>query len=151
MDKPRILFEHDGRHPLIYMYEPPIQREELEAAVDELVGTPVEALMLTLGDCRTLLCDLQAGQLWGTQIDKWPHIIWRRANQKPQTFARQRRRPPASTVPTRPRQRHPALHHLTRPAGPPRTHAQKLGKGKLCPQRLATGFAALRNRRQRRL
>jgi len=24
MPKPRIMFYHDGRHPLIYMYEPPM-------------------------------------------------------------------------------------------------------------------------------
>ena len=75
------MFDHDGRHPLIYMYEPPIQKEELEAAVDELVGTPVEALMLTLGDIRSLLYDSQEGELWGRDIGRWPHIIWRRANQ----------------------------------------------------------------------
>lgn len=44
------MFYHDGRHPLIYMYEPPMRREEYEAAVDELAGTPVEALMFCLGD-----------------------------------------------------------------------------------------------------
>ena len=25
---PRMMFYHDGRHPLIYMYEPPIQKEQ---------------------------------------------------------------------------------------------------------------------------
>ena len=81
MAKPRIMFDHDGRHPLIYMYEPPIQKEELQAAVDELVGTPVEALMLTLGDIRSLLYDSREGELWGKDVEKWPHVIWRRANQ----------------------------------------------------------------------
>ena len=81
MAKPRIFFDHDGRHPLIYMYEPPMQKEELEAAVDELVGTPVEALSLTLGDAQSLLYDSQVGALWGRDIKKWPHLIWKRANQ----------------------------------------------------------------------
>ena len=40
MRKPRIMFYHDGRHPLLYMYEPAMQKEECEAAVDELAGTP---------------------------------------------------------------------------------------------------------------
>jgi hypothetical protein len=44
-DPPRIMFYHDGRHPLMYMYEPAMEKEELESAVDELVGTPVDALM----------------------------------------------------------------------------------------------------------
>lgn len=81
MAAPRIMFDHDGRHPLIYMYEPPIQRQELEAAVDEVVGTPVEALMLMLGDVRSLLYETQVGELWGQDVPKWPHIIWRRAHQ----------------------------------------------------------------------
>ncbi len=85
MAKPRILFDHDGRHPLIYMYEPPMQREELETAIDELVGTPVEALMLTLGDAQSLLYDSEIGKLWGRDIKKWPHLIWKRAHQN---FAR---------------------------------------------------------------
>ncbi len=34
--RPRIMFFHDSRHPAIYMYEPPMERQEFEAAVDEL-------------------------------------------------------------------------------------------------------------------
>ena len=49
MPKPRFMFYHDGRHPLIYMYEPPIEKEEYEAGVDELVGTPVEAIIVLPG------------------------------------------------------------------------------------------------------
>ena len=81
VQKPRIMFYHDGRHPLIYMYEPPMQKEECEAAVDELLGTPVEALMFTMGDGRTVLHDTQVGELWGDHVKKWPHLIFRRAYQ----------------------------------------------------------------------
>ena len=81
MPKPRILFYHDGRHPLIYMYEPPIQKEEYEQAVDELIATPVEAIMFCLGDGRTVLHDTRVGELWGTPNEKWSHLIFRRAHQ----------------------------------------------------------------------
>ena len=81
MSNPSIMFYHDGRHPLIYMYEPPMQRKEYEAAVDELVGTSVEALMFCMGDGRTVLHDTQVGELWGDNVDKWDHIIFRRAHQ----------------------------------------------------------------------
>ena len=81
MPKPRIMFYHDGRHSLIYMYEPPMQKEEYEAAVDELVGTPVEALMFCLGDGRTVLHNTKVGELWGHNVEKWPHLIFRRAHQ----------------------------------------------------------------------
>ena len=79
--KPCIMFYHDGRHPLIYMYEPPMRKEEFEAGVDELVGTPVEAIMFCLGDGRTVLHDTKVGELWGDHVKKWPHLIFRRAHQ----------------------------------------------------------------------
>ena len=81
MTPPRIMFYHDGRHPLIYMYEPPMQKEEYEQAIDELVGTPVEAIMFCLGDGRTVLHDTKVGELGGTINEKWDHIIFRRAHQ----------------------------------------------------------------------
>ena len=80
-DPPVILFENDGRHPLIYMYEPPIQVEEYQSAVDELAGTPVDVLVFCLGDGRTMLHDTQAGELWGHNVEQWPHLIFRRAHQ----------------------------------------------------------------------
>ena len=86
MTGPRIMYYHDGRHPLIYMYEPPMQKEEYEQAVDELVGTPVEALMFCLGDGRTVLHDTKVGELWGTINEKWDHIIFRRAHQNAKHF-----------------------------------------------------------------
>ena len=61
MPQPRMMFYHDGRHPLIYMYEPPMQKEEFEAGVDELAGTPVDAIMFCLGDGRTFLHDTKVG------------------------------------------------------------------------------------------
>ena len=78
---PVILFENDGRHPLIYMYEPPIQVEEYQSAVDELAGTPVDVLVFCLGDGRTMLHDTQVGELWGHNVEQWPHLIFRRAHQ----------------------------------------------------------------------
>ena len=80
MASPKIMFYHDGRHPLIYMYEPPMRREEYEAAVDELAGTPVEALMFCLGDGRTFLHDTEVGELWGHNVERWPHLVFQRAH-----------------------------------------------------------------------
>jgi hypothetical protein len=81
MSTPKIMFYHDGRHPLIYRYEPPMQPEEYEQGVDELLGTPVEAIMFCLGDGRTVLHDTEIGELWGHNRKKWPHLIFRRAHQ----------------------------------------------------------------------
>jgi hypothetical protein len=79
MSKPRIMYYHDGRHPLIYMYEPPIYKEQYEQVVDELVGTPIDAIMFCLGDGRTVLHDTQVGELWGHNVEKWSHNVFRRA------------------------------------------------------------------------
>ena len=81
MTKPRMMFFHDGRHPHIYMYEPPMQKEEYAAAIDELSGTTIDAVMFCLGEGRTMLHDTQVGELWGHNVDKWPHLIWRRTYQ----------------------------------------------------------------------
>ena len=81
MSKPRMMFYHDGRHQLIYAYEPPMQKEEYESAVDELAGTSIEALMFCLGDGRTVLHDTKVGELWGHNVDKWPALSFRRSAQ----------------------------------------------------------------------
>ena len=81
MAKPQMMFFHDGRHPHIYMYEPPMQKEEYAAAIDELSGTTIDAVMFCLGEGRTMLHDTRVGELWGHNVDKWPHLIWRRTYQ----------------------------------------------------------------------
>ena len=85
----RMMFYHDGRHPLIYMYEPPMQKSEYEMAVDELVGTPVDALMFCLGDGRTVLHDTQIGELWGHNVKDWSHLVFMRASRNAHNLIRQ--------------------------------------------------------------
>eukprot|EP01052_Picozoa_sp_SAG31_P019641 SAG31_NODE_1442_length_8325_cov_5.564916_7_plen_221_part_00 len=80
MRVPRIQYYTDGRHPLIYMYEPPMQPEEIAHVVDELAGTPVQALHICLGDGRTVLHDSAVAELWGANVDAWPHVIFHRAH-----------------------------------------------------------------------
>ena len=81
MPKPRIMFYHDGRHPHIYRYEPPMYKEEYQACIDELASTPVEAVMFCLGEGRTVLHDTRVGELLGHNVDKWDHAVFRRAYQ----------------------------------------------------------------------
>jgi hypothetical protein len=81
MTKPRIWFYHDGRHPHIYRYEPPMSREQWMACIDELAGTPVEAVSFCLGEGRTMLHDTGAGELLGHNVDRWDHLVFRRAHQ----------------------------------------------------------------------
>ena len=79
MDKPAIFYYHDGRHPHIYRYEPPMYEEEYLAMVDELAGTPVEAIAFCLGEGRTMLHDTRAGELMGHNVEAWDHLVFRRA------------------------------------------------------------------------
>ena len=81
MNIPKMMFFHDGRHNLIYMYEPPMQKEEYASAIDELAGSSVEAVMFGLAEGRVLLHDTKVGEIWGHNIDKWPHMTWRRTHQ----------------------------------------------------------------------
>lgn len=81
MKVPRIWFYHDGRHPHIYRYEPPMLPEEFVACIDELAGTPVQAVSFCLGEGRTMLHDTQVGELLGHNVTAWDHIIFRRAHQ----------------------------------------------------------------------
>ena len=75
------MFYHDGRHPHIYRYEPPMQKEEYQACVDELVSTSIEAIMFCLGEGRTVLHDTKVGELLGHNVDKWDHLVFHRAHQ----------------------------------------------------------------------
>ena len=81
MARPRIMYYHDGRHPHIYRYEPPMTKAEYQACIDELVGTPVEAVMFCLGEGRTVLHDTQVGELLGHNVEQWDHIVFRRAHE----------------------------------------------------------------------
>ena len=67
MNQPKIMYYHDGRHPHIYRYEPPMAPEEYIALVDELAGTTVEAIVFCLGEGRTMLHDTRASELMGQQ------------------------------------------------------------------------------------
>ena len=81
MSKPQIMYYHDGRHPHIYRYEPPMYKEEYIALVDELAGTPIDAISFCLGEGRTMLHDTKAGELLGHNQKVWEHATFRRAYQ----------------------------------------------------------------------
>ena len=106
---PRLMFYNDGRHPLIYQFEPPIRTDELEIAVDELAGTPVDALMFCLGDGRTVLHDSGVGELWGHNVASWPHVIFHRAHRSAKGLIDAGARPAARRLRSRARQGHALL------------------------------------------
>ena len=93
MNQPKIMYYHDGRHPHIYRYEPPMAPEEYIALVDELAGTTVEAIAFCLGEGRTMLHDTRAGELMGHNVEVWDHHVFRRAWQNAQVPHRRWPRP----------------------------------------------------------
>ena len=58
-----------------------MQKEEYEACIDELAGTPIEAVAFCLGEGRTMLHDTRVGELLGHNVDKWSHLVFRRTHQ----------------------------------------------------------------------
>ena len=72
MNQPKIMYYHDGRHPHIYRYEPPMAPEEYIALVDELAGTTVEAIEVVVAT-GILIGEPLVTQFWQiTRIDNWP-------------------------------------------------------------------------------
>ena len=78
---PKIMYYHDGRHSHMYRYEPPMSKTEMNAMIDEVASTSVDAVMYCLGEGRTMLHDTKAGELLGHNQEVWTHEIFRRANQ----------------------------------------------------------------------
>ncbi len=78
---PKIMFYHDGRHPHMYRYEPPMSKDEMNAMIDELVSTSVDAVVYCLGEGRTMLHHTQVGELLGHNVDTWDHAAFRRVHQ----------------------------------------------------------------------
>ena len=104
MPRPRLCFENDSRHTLLYMYEPPIHAEEIESAVDELLGTPVEALFFNLGYGNAFLHDTKVADQWGPQAratevfrpgghHQWDHLVFQRAYRNAQQLIGEGRDP----------------------------------------------------------
>ena len=104
MPRPRLFFENDSRHTLIYMYEPPVHAEEIESAVDELLGTPVAALVFNLGYGNAFLHDTRVADQWGPQAHatevfrpdgdhQWDHLVFQRAYRNAQQLIAEGRDP----------------------------------------------------------
>ena len=85
-----LMFENDSRHTLLYMCEPPVAQEGCEAAVDELLGTPIGALVFNLGFGNAFLHDTQVADHWGPETaataqfrpeddHHWDHLVFQRA------------------------------------------------------------------------
>lgn len=80
MDKPKLIYYHDGRHYLMYRFDPPMSLHQLRKPVDDLLGTPVDTLVYGTGMGQTFLYDTKVGVKFGENA--MPHnsgLVWWRA------------------------------------------------------------------------
>ena len=64
-----IMFETDGRHSSVYLYEPPMGERQYVECIDELVDLGIDTISYVVGDCAVLLYDTKVGELWGHNVD----------------------------------------------------------------------------------
>ena len=77
MQKPRIMFyQRRTASASLHVRACNAERRVRGQQIDELAGTPVEALMFCLGDGRTVLHDTEVGELWGHNVQEVesPHL-----------------------------------------------------------------------------
>ena len=76
-----IMFETDGRHSSVYLYEPPMGERQYVECIDEIVDLGIDTISYVVGDCAVLLYDTKVGEIWGHNVDLADHTVWLRAAQ----------------------------------------------------------------------
>lgn len=80
MRKPRLIYYNDARHYLMYRFDPPLNRHQLQSPVDEILGTGVDTLAFGLASGATFLHDSRVADKWGDAVADHDHgIMWWRA------------------------------------------------------------------------
>ena len=60
--KHEIVFETDGRHSSVYLYEPPMGIRQYVEPIDEVLDLGVDTISYVVGDCAILLYDTKVGR-----------------------------------------------------------------------------------------
>ena len=82
MRKPRLIYCNDGRHYLLYRFDPPMSLHRLQQPVDEILGTGVDTLSYGLGSGQTFWHDTKVGLRWGERIKQHNSgVMWWRAGE----------------------------------------------------------------------
>ena len=76
-----VVFETDGRHSSVYLYEPPMGVRHYVEPIDEVLDLGIDTIIYVVGDCSVLLYDTKVGERWGHNVDLTNHIVWYRAAQ----------------------------------------------------------------------
>jgi uncharacterized lipoprotein YddW (UPF0748 family) len=77
--KHEIMFETDGRHSSVYLYEPPMGIRQYVEPIDEVLDLGIDTISYVVGDCAVLLYDTKVGEVWGHNYDLVNHEVWYKA------------------------------------------------------------------------
>ena len=81
-----VLFETDGRHSSVYLYEPPMGVRQYVEPIDEVLDLGIDTISYVVGDCAVLLYRTEAGERWGHNVELADHEVWYRAAQNFEAF-----------------------------------------------------------------
>ena len=79
MRKPRLIYENDARHHLLYRYAPPLSVHRLRQPVDELLGTGVDTLFYGCVSRQSHPFEARAGLYWLWHASERTQVMWWRA------------------------------------------------------------------------
>ena len=75
-ERHEIMFETDGRHSSVYLYEPPMGVRQFVEPIDEVLDLGIDTISYVVGDCSVLLYDTKVGERWGHNVDLANHEVW---------------------------------------------------------------------------
>lgn len=81
MRKPRLIYENDARHHLLYRFAPPLSAHRLRQPVDELLGTGVDTLFYGFIAQQTQPFEAKAGLYWLWHPAERTQVMWWRAGE----------------------------------------------------------------------
>ena len=80
--KPKLSYNHDSRHYLMYRFDPPMSLHQLRKPIDDLIGTPVDTVVYGTGMGQTFLYDTKVGYKFGEKATKHTAgLVWWRAEE----------------------------------------------------------------------
>ena len=81
MRKPNLIYANDGRHYLVYRYDPPMTLYQLQQPVDEILGTGVDTLSFGEVSRHRLPDDKRVGLHWQWADDHPSQVMFWRAGE----------------------------------------------------------------------
>ena len=81
MRKPRLIYDNDARHHLLYRYGPPLTDYLLRQPVDEILGTSVDTLFYGFISKQASPYKSSAGLYWDWSVGEREQVMWWRAGE----------------------------------------------------------------------